>query len=142
MNHKPKSSASTRKGLLAILWRMALCALALLCLLTATSVAGQQSTARVLDGAGTVESPLRIEVTGQVGLTGMLDSLLPFRGLPAVQIVYKDLAFPIPGMNEYFIGRPWLAFAFVALSVIAMFWACLSLTLAIVGKKLVLTDRA
>ena len=115
--------------------------IAVMCLFTAASVASQQTTARVLEGQGTVQSPLRIEVTGEVGLLGLVDSLLPFRGLPSVQIVYKDLSFPILGVNEYFIGRPWLAFWCLVSSVLAVFWLGLSLVLKLFGKRLAVVRR-
>jgi hypothetical protein len=117
---------------------MAVLLLGLACftLLAASSSAATDSNARVLGGTGTVQDPLRIQASGQVGLTGLIDSLLPFRGLPAVQIEYSELAFAIPGVNDAFIGRPWLAFAFLATAIIATFLAALWLALAFAGRRI------
>ncbi len=127
-------STRTALGLILII-------LALGALFTASSLAAQQSTARVLGGAGTVADPLRIEVTGDVGLAGLIDSLLPFDALPSVDMFYRDLAFAIPGLNPLFVGRPWLNLAFLVGSTLTLFWALLWTVLAISGKKLVIRDR-
>jgi hypothetical protein len=112
-----------------------------LAVVAATSTAAQKTTAKVLGGEGTIKSPLRIEVSGDVGLTGLIDSLLPYRGLPAVQIEYRNLTFSIPGINDLFIGHPWAALAFLVISIIAFFLALVWGVLALFGKRLVLADR-
>lgn len=115
--------------------------LACFALLAASSAAATDSKARVLGGAGTVQDPLRIQASGEVGLTGLIDSLLPFRGLPAVQIEYSELAFAIPGVNDVFIGRPWLAFAFLATAIIATFLAAFWLVLTLSGRRIKLVKQ-
>ena len=114
--------------------------LALAALFTASSLASQQTSARVLGGAGTVSDPLRIEVSGQVGLIGLIDSLLPFRALPGVEVLYRDLSFSVPGLNPLLAGRPWLAFACLAASVLVLFMALAWTALALCGKRLSLVD--
>lgn len=76
--------------------------LAVLALLTYSSITATGCKAVVLGGAGTVADPLRIEVQGDCGLTPYIDSLLPFRAVPAIELSYKGERFYVPGLNKYF----------------------------------------
>lgn len=71
-------------------------------LLTYSSISADGCRARVLGGKGTAADPLRIQVEGDCGLTPFLDSLLPFRAVPAIELSYKGQTFNVPGLNKYF----------------------------------------
>jgi hypothetical protein len=124
-----------------IVFGVLLLAVAGMSLLIASSVTSTECNSRLLGGAGKVEDPLRFEVTGQVGLTGLIDSCLPYRGLPSVQIIYRNLSFAVPGVNEYFIGRPWLGLTFLVSTVIGVFLAAVWLALALAGRKIKIVKR-
>lgn len=120
-------------------------ALIILCLLGVVILAFSSATAvdcvaRVKGGSGTVKDPLCIEVEGHAGLAPIIDSLLPFRAVPAIQLSYTGERFYIPGINKFFLGKQKLArtiyLAIIILFIIFGFWAALR----IAGKRIVVVD--
>lgn len=95
-----------RRGFLRVFVVLVILGVAALGLLTWSSVSSTGCIARVLGGAGTVADPLRIQVEGDCGLTPYIDSILPFRAVPAIELSYKGQTFSIPGLNKYFIDPP------------------------------------
>ncbi len=124
--------------------RVVICVLLLavagLAILTASSLASNQCNARVIGGVGTIEDPLVIEVSGDVGLSGLIDSLLPYNGIPSIVLRYRDLSFSIPGINE-FIYYPRLGFAFLVVAIIGAFLAASWLALTLTGRSIKIVKR-
>ncbi len=118
---------------------IALCLLAL-AIFSFSSVTATNCVARVNGGSGTVEDPLRIEVEGNAGLLPFIDSLLPFRGIPAIQLSYVGERFYIPGINDFFAGKQKLAriiyLAAILLFLIVSSWGVLRMA----GKRIVIID--
>ena len=107
----------------------------------ASSLAAQNTAVRVMGGAGTFADPLQIEVSGDVGLAAMIDSLIPYRAIPGMDMYYRHLSFSIPDMNRYFVGRPWLGFACLLVSLLLAFIAVTWTVLAACGKRLLIVSR-
>ncbi len=120
-------------------------ALFILCLLTLliftfSSVTASHGVARVKGGSGTVEDPLLIELEGNAGLLPFLDSLLPFRGIPAIELSYVGERFYLPGVNDFFLKKQTLA-KIIYLVAIFLFLVFFFITLLkIAGKRIVIID--
>ncbi len=120
-------------------------AVIILCLLGVVIIAFSSITApdciaRIKGGSGTVEDPLLIEIEGNAGLTPFLDSLLPFRVVPAIELSYVGERFYIPGLNDFFQGKQKLA-RLIYLGVILIFIVSIFLVaLRISGKRIILVD--
>lgn len=106
-----------------------------------SSVTATESIARVKGGSGTVEDPLLIEVEGNAGLTPLIDSLLPFRAVPAICLSYVGEKFYVPGINEYFAGNQKLAKAIYLGTILIFIVLGLWLILRLLGKRITIVDR-
>ena len=119
---------------------IALCILGLV-IIAFSSITATECVARVKGGSGTVQDPLLIEVEGHAGLTPFLDSLLPFRAVPAIQLSYIGERFYIPGINEYFTESQKLAKAIYLAAILLFIILGFLLTLRLVGKRITIVDR-
>ena len=119
---------------------IALCILGLV-IIAFSSITATECVARVKGGSGTVQDPLLIEVEGDAGLTPFLDSLLPFRAVPAIQLSYIGERFYIPGINEYFTESQKLAKAIYLAAILLFIILGFLLTLRLVGKRITIVDR-
>ena len=109
-------------------------------ILAFSSVTAVDCFARVKGGTGTVEDPLRIEVVGNAGLTPFLDSLIPFRAIPSIQLSYAGERFYIPAINSFFMGKQPLAIAIYLALILLFVVCCFWLALRISGKRLAIVD--
>ena len=82
-----------------------------------SSVTATHCTVRIKGGGGTVENPLQIEVDGNAGILAFLDSLLPFRGIPCVQLSYAGQKVDFPGTSNALYNRVFLGHHMAFLSI-------------------------
>lgn len=119
---------------------IAMCVLGLM-IVAFSSVTATECVAHIKGGKGTVQDPYIIEIEGNAGLAPLLDSLLPFRAIPAIRLSYVGERFYIPGINECFSGHQKLAKAIylvaILLFIILGFWGVLRLA----GKRIAIDDH-
>ena len=119
---------------------VAMCSLGLL-VITFSSVTATNCIAHVKGGSGTVSDPLLIEVEGNAGLTPVIDSLLPFRAIPAISLSYSGEKFYVPGINKDFLGKQRFATSIYLASIIFLIITCVLGILELTGRRLVIVDR-
>jgi len=126
------------KPILLALLLLGLLGVALLAFSSATAT---ECVAHIKGGSGTVEDPMRIVVEGNAGLFPFIDSLLPFRGIPSIQLSYAGERFYVPGLNPFFAEKQVLAKILYLLSLVLFLAIGTGLLLRLAGKKVVLVDR-
>ena len=101
-----------------------------------SSFSATTNTAKVLGGSGTVDDPLKITVFGNAGLMPYIDSPLPFKAIPAIELSYEGESFYVPGFNAFFKDRNLLAKAEYLISLIFLSVTIFVFILRIAGCKI------
>ena len=128
-----------REGFIPLLLLIAICATGIL-IMAFSSYTATEGSAEVKGGSGTVTDPLQIEVVGNAGLLTFLDSLLLFRGIPAIDLYYSGERFYIPDANSFFAGKqPLAALIYLCLLVIAGILVILFI-LRLFGKRVTIKN--
>lgn len=107
-------------------------------ILAFSSYTATENTAKIIGGQGTVENPLKIEVSENAGILPFLDSLLPFKGIPCIELSYTGERFYIPGYNAFFSNKQPLAKLIFLFALITLPYMGLCFILKLTNKKLII----
>jgi len=101
-----------------------------------SSFTATDCVAHLKGGQGTVDDPLQIEVSGHAGLVPLLDSLLPFRAIPAIDLSYTGNRFDIPGANVIFKSHNIIAQVIYVVLLVIFVMLVLLIILRLLGKRI------